>query len=65
MTNRHPEPCQHCGKPMLVAQGGIKRVGMSMVKNPDQDAQFHRECRAEGRRLRHKVFKKHRKAQSK
>ena len=70
MTNKFTKPCQHCGEPMLVARGKVEkklnpRTGkLNLVKNPDQSAKYHAHCKKEGRRLAHKVFKKHRKAQN-
>ena len=70
MTNKFTKPCQHCGEPMLVARGGVDKytrpgtMTTQLVKNPDQNAQFHGKCRKEGRRLRHKVMKRHMKEQN-
>lgn len=56
--------CGLCGKPMKQSIGKVRIVydkGSTIgrkVKNPDSNPQWHKECRAEGRRLQRKAEKK-------
>ena len=64
MTKKYTRPCKHCGLPMHLAEGGFKTVGLTAIKNPDQEADYHGHCRTDGRRAKHKLIKKVKKERS-
>lgn len=59
MTDRKTKQCEYCGEDMFIADGNtvryIDKIGkVRTYKNPDQEARYHRKCRAAGRRQNNK-----------